>query len=168
MESGFLAIWVSNLYLAVWESRPSVVGRQSQSLLVFIKTTAMIDPENSPPRQGGVYGGAYGAPSMMDDPWYTGGQQAQSPQGNYNYNPAAAAQYPYMQNYSSEEVEDYDHEPPLLEELGIHFGHIWSKTQAVINPTKVSPVTLPVDGNIFVIFQLIIPLLSADQRAYPR
>jgi hypothetical protein len=29
--------------------------------------------------------------------------------------------------------DDYENEPPLLEELGIHFDHIWSKTQAVIN-----------------------------------
>lgn len=33
--------------------------------------------------------------------------------------------------------DDYDNELPLLEELGIRFDHIWSKTQAVINPTKV-------------------------------
>jgi hypothetical protein len=32
--------------------------------------------------------------------------------------------------------DDYDNEAPLLEELGIRFDHIWSKTQAVINPTK--------------------------------
>jgi hypothetical protein len=33
--------------------------------------------------------------------------------------------------------DDYENEPPLLEELGIRFDHIWMKTQAVINPTKV-------------------------------
>jgi hypothetical protein len=33
--------------------------------------------------------------------------------------------------------EDYDNEPPLLEELGIRFDHIWSKTQAVVNLKKV-------------------------------
>lgn len=32
--------------------------------------------------------------------------------------------------------EDYDNEPPLLEELGINFEHIWSKTLAVIVPMK--------------------------------
>lgn len=32
---------------------------------------------------------------------------------------------------------DYDSEPPLLEELGINFDHIWAKTQAVLIPTKV-------------------------------
>ncbi|CAM9184898.1 unnamed protein product [Discosporangium mesarthrocarpum] len=32
--------------------------------------------------------------------------------------------------------EDYTNEPPLLEELEINFEHIWSKTLAVILPTK--------------------------------
>jgi hypothetical protein len=32
--------------------------------------------------------------------------------------------------------EDYENEPPLLEELGIRFDHIWSKTQAVVNLKK--------------------------------
>ncbi|KAK6957130.1 hypothetical protein Daesc_002415 [Daldinia eschscholtzii] len=31
-------------------------------------------------------------------------------------------------------TEGYDGEPPLLEELGINFDHIWSKTLAVLNP----------------------------------
>lgn len=35
-----------------------------------------------------------------------------------------------------EDDEDYENEPPLLEELGINFEHIWSKTLAVIIPTK--------------------------------
>ena len=33
--------------------------------------------------------------------------------------------------------EDYENEPPLLEELGIRFDHIWHKTQAVMYPVKV-------------------------------
>lgn len=33
--------------------------------------------------------------------------------------------------------EDYSNEPPLLEELGIRFDHIFTKTQAVIIPMKV-------------------------------
>ncbi len=32
--------------------------------------------------------------------------------------------------------EDYSNEPPLLEELGIHFDHIWLKTLSVIYPSK--------------------------------
>lgn len=35
-----------------------------------------------------------------------------------------------------DDEEDYENEPPLLEELGINFEHIWSKTLAVILPTK--------------------------------
>ena len=34
--------------------------------------------------------------------------------------------------------DDYENEPPLLEELGINFDHIWMKTQAVANPKTVS------------------------------
>ena len=40
-------------------------------------------------------------------------------------------------NYSRSEDENYDNEPPLLEELGVNFEHIWKKTQAVMYPTKV-------------------------------
>ena len=32
--------------------------------------------------------------------------------------------------------ENYDDEPPLLVELGINFGHIWTKTSSVLVPTK--------------------------------
>lgn len=34
------------------------------------------------------------------------------------------------------DMEDYDNEPPLLEELGIHWEHIFEKTKAVINPSQ--------------------------------
>lgn len=36
-------------------------------------------------------------------------------------------------NYDSSSFED---EPPLLEELGINFDHIWEKTKSVLNPFK--------------------------------
>ncbi|XP_031444608.1 protein YIPF7 [Phasianus colchicus] len=36
----------------------------------------------------------------------------------------------------------FDEEPPLLEELGINFEHIWQKTLTVLNPMK------PADGSI--------------------
>ncbi len=35
-----------------------------------------------------------------------------------------------------DEEEDYSNEPPLLEELGINFEHIWAKTRAVLVLTK--------------------------------
>ncbi|NXK51563.1 YIPF7 protein, partial [Chauna torquata] len=39
-------------------------------------------------------------------------------------------------------TDGFDEEPPLLEELGINFEHIWQKTLTVLNPMK------PADGNI--------------------
>ena len=37
--------------------------------------------------------------------------------------------------------EDYSNEPPLLEELGINFGHIWDKTKTILLPIKVCTKT---------------------------
>ncbi|NXA64503.1 YIPF7 protein, partial [Mohoua ochrocephala] len=39
-------------------------------------------------------------------------------------------------------ADGLDEEPPLLEELGINFEHIWQKTLTVLNPMK------PADGSI--------------------
>ncbi|KFP98666.1 Protein YIPF7, partial [Haliaeetus albicilla] len=39
-------------------------------------------------------------------------------------------------------ADGFDEEPPLLEELGINFEHIWQKTLTVLNPLK------PADGSI--------------------
>ncbi|NXY48417.1 YIPF7 protein, partial [Ceuthmochares aereus] len=39
-------------------------------------------------------------------------------------------------------TDEFDEEPPLLEELGINFEHIWQKTLTVLNPMK------PADGSI--------------------
>lgn len=46
---------------------------------------------------------------------------------------------------ASYDNEDYENEPPLLEELGIRFDHIWTKTQAVLYLNKVifSPILPP-------------------------
>ncbi|XP_067914998.1 protein YIPF5-like [Heterodontus francisci] len=43
---------------------------------------------------------------------------------------------------SSAIYDDTDDEPPLLEEIGINFDHIWQKTLTVLNPMK------PADGSI--------------------
>lgn len=42
-----------------------------------------------------------------------------------------------FQTPGMDDDEDYSNEPPLLEELGINFDHIWRKTQSVINPIRV-------------------------------
>lgn len=49
-----------------------------------------------------------------------------------------------------EDEEDYENEPPLLEELGINFEHIWSKTLAVILPTKKIDINYLVSSRVVV------------------
>ena len=39
-------------------------------------------------------------------------------------------------------IDCYEDEPPLLEELGIRFDHIWSKTLAVLFPNKIKSLTV--------------------------
>lgn len=104
-----------------------------------------MDPESSPKTRGigsdnpSTY---YNRMPQSDDPWYSSGTGSESPTndsfGYSNFTPNAAP----VKNLSStvdtsmDDAEDYSNELPLLEELGIRFDHIWSKTQAVILPTK--------------------------------
>ena len=97
----------------------------------------MIDPEGSPARP--TYNGGQDA-----DPWYSG-SAAESPSSDagrassFDYSGAfnmMGSSNVANTTFSSSDV-DYEGEPPLLEELGIHFDHIWAKTQAVLIPTTV-------------------------------
>ncbi|XP_044274337.1 protein YIPF7 isoform X2 [Varanus komodoensis] len=54
------------------------------------------------------------------------------------FQPAYASEFPSNSVY----CDSFDEEPPLLEELGINFDHIWQKTLTVLNPMK------PADGSI--------------------
>lgn len=117
----------------------------------------MIDPESTPPRPTGYNNNAY----ETDDPWFTQSPQPSPtaanvappqqqsnafnynqfgynpyPSNNYNsnVNPASNSSFQYEPNFS----EDYENEPPLLEELGIRFDHILAKTQAVLYLHKVT------------------------------
>nr|XP_020725051.1 protein YIPF7 isoform X2 [Odocoileus virginianus texanus] len=54
------------------------------------------------------------------------------------FQPASNQDYYSPSSY----VDSFDEEPPLLEELGINFDHIWQKTLTVLNPMK------PADGSI--------------------
>ncbi|CAL8292077.1 unnamed protein product [Arctogadus glacialis] len=51
------------------------------------------------------------------------------------------------------DADYYEEEPPLLEELGINFDHIWQKTMTVLNPFK------PADGSIMNETDLTGPIL---------
>ncbi|KAM3480823.1 hypothetical protein MY5147_000960 [Beauveria neobassiana] len=46
-------------------------------------------------------------------------------------------------------TEGYDGEPPLLEELGVNFGHIQSKTLAVLNPFRHIDQHIMDDSDLF-------------------
>ena len=117
----------------------------------------LLDPESSQNPNQGAYR-PYDTPGQ-EDPWFESkpGQQQQSQQQN-NYQPYGNTngftsngfnnpQYntqpqnsSFLMNQDRSTIgtddDDYENELPLLEELGIRFDHIWSKTQAVINPTK--------------------------------
>lgn len=50
---------------------------------------------------------------------------------NYNMNDNNNNNTRYSGRFDLQE-DDYENEPPLLEEIGIRFDHIWDKTRAVI------------------------------------
>ncbi|XP_047655378.1 protein YIPF7 [Phacochoerus africanus] len=63
--------------------------------------------------------------------------------------PASNPDYYSQSSY----IDSFDEEPPLLEELGINFDHIWQKTLTVLNPLK------PADGSIMNETDLTGPIL---------
>lgn len=75
----------------------------------------------------GQYGGSNG---VFYNNYYSGGSQFQSPYtGNMNQG---------IRQVDEAHGTDFDDEPPLLEELGINFEHIWQKTLSVLNPFKLT------------------------------
>ncbi|XP_021118069.1 protein YIPF7 isoform X2 [Heterocephalus glaber] len=65
------------------------------------------------------------------------------------FQPASNSEYYSQSPY----IDSFDEEPPLLEELGINFDHIWQKTLTVLNPMK------PADGSIMNEMDLAGPVL---------
>jgi protein YIPF5/7 len=107
----------------------------------------MLDPEGSPVKNQSVFTGMQS--NQLDDPWYSNSanQSPSSTDKSFDYNNMSmnygntgamnnGGGSQFSTAVSSE--EDYENEPPLLEELGINFDHIWAKTQAVLIPTRVS------------------------------
>mmetsp|Transcript_11598 Transcript_11598/g.24456 ORF Transcript_11598/g.24456 Transcript_11598/m.24456 type:complete len:477 (-) Transcript_11598:22-1452(-) len=52
------------------------------------------------------------------------------------FDPNAAKQSQSTNAIQPSDEEDYENEPPLLEELGVNFPHIYSKSRAVLFPTS--------------------------------
>ena len=90
---------------------------------------------------GGAYYGYNAEIKQQDVPWFS--QPPGSPDRLNGDNSTMQPQTTrYEQpNHPGYDTEDFDNEPPLLEELGIRMDHIWNKTQAVIHPKKVYLVT---------------------------
>ncbi|KAM9677693.1 protein YIPF7 [Trichechus inunguis] len=78
-------------------------------------------------------------PEMLTPSGYTG----------QFFQPASSLDYYSQSPY----IDGFDEEPPLLEELGINFDHIWQKTLTVLNPLK------PADGSIMNETDLAGPIL---------
>lgn len=91
------------------------------------------------------------AAQQNDDPWYQN-SGAPSPhgnesKGNFNFGMYSTPDTPNSNLFNDLNAsanfntggseEDFENEPPLLEELGIRFDHMWNKTQAVMYPFKV-------------------------------
>ncbi|ETV97134.1 hypothetical protein, variant [Aphanomyces invadans] len=98
-----------------------------------------------------AHAGSYGAPQSAGHSTYPGGQgfvqstytQQPHPPGGPWYAgdlsaPSSSPLAGSMGSLGDQSVsygDDFENEPPLMEELGINFEHIWTKTQAVLIPT---------------------------------
>lgn len=111
----------------------------------FYQTSYSIDEQS---QQSYDYGGSGGPYSKQ----YAGCEYSQQgrfvppdmmqPQQTYTgqiYQPTQAYPPPTPQTFYGDSFEE---EPPLLEELGINFDHIWQKTLTVLHPLRAS------DGSI--------------------
>ncbi|XP_059528107.1 protein YIPF7 isoform X1 [Myotis daubentonii] len=120
----------------------------------FYQSNYTIENQEQSCNDSNAYGNLYGSgeqqaseqpqpafvpPEMLMSSGYTG--QYFQPASNPDY----YSQSPY--------VDSFDEEPPLLEELGINFDHIWQKTLTVLNPLK------PADGSIMNETDLAGPIL---------
>ncbi|XP_076992883.1 protein YIPF7 [Tamandua tetradactyla] len=123
--------------------------------LGFYQSNYTIDYQEQVESDSNAYGNPYGSgkqqaseqplpasfvpPGMPMSSGYTG--QCFQPATNVD----SYSQSPY--------IDSFDEEPPLLEELGINFDHIWQKTLTVLNPLK------PADGSIMIETDLAGPIL---------
>ncbi|CAJ0918541.1 unnamed protein product, partial [Mesorhabditis belari] len=93
---------------------------------------------------------------------YSQPQQPSAPQpnpaNNYYSQQSSYGGYPQSGNMfipgqqpapaGNEGIEDFENEPPLLEELGINFSHIKEKTVAVLNPMGGASVDVIADQDL--------------------
>ncbi|TKC50778.1 hypothetical protein EI555_018736 [Monodon monoceros] len=111
----------------------------------FYQTSYSIDDQSQQSYDYGGSGGPYSKQYAGYDYSHQGRfvppdmVQPQQPYTGQIFQPAQAYTPTTPQPFYGNNFED---EPPLLEELGINFDHIWQKTLTVLHPLKVA------DGSI--------------------
>lgn len=110
--------------------------------------SCVFDPEDSPshkptltpPSSSGNLSQMNGVPPMSSQQWYApppGEMYTAAPGPAYNAPPPPATFGRTASGSSiSQSYENYDDEPPLLEELGINFGDIARRTKMVLQPFR--------------------------------
>ncbi|GAU87480.1 hypothetical protein RvY_00315 [Ramazzottius varieornatus] len=97
-----------------------------------------------PPIPNMMTPGVSAPPGPMYNPLAYGGPQATA--NMYaQQNDAVSQRFAQAGGYTGDDVE---HEPPLLEELGINFDHILQKTMTVLNPFRRPDVTIMSDSDL--------------------
>ncbi|XP_048365557.1 protein YIPF7 [Sphaerodactylus townsendi] len=89
---------------------------------------------------GSVYGSTREQTGEKRQDAFTRPEMLSSPQSYTGqiFQPAHRSEFPSNNTYP----DSFDEEPPLLEELGINFDHIWQKTLTVLNPMKPSEASI--------------------------
>jgi len=85
-----------------------------------------------------------------EDLWFNAGRESplNGSAENFTFKAPSSGNGSTISHNTYVEEEDYANEPPLLEELGIRFDHIWTKTQAVININKSISMTILDDADL--------------------
>ncbi|XP_035875999.1 protein YIPF7 [Phyllostomus discolor] len=120
----------------------------------FYQSNYTIDDQEESYNGSDAYGNLYGPgnPQTSEQPQPAFAPPETLKSAGYTgqfFQPASTSDYYSQSPY----IDSFDEEPPLLEELGINFDHIWQKTLTVLNPLK------PADGSIMNETDLAGPIL---------
>lgn len=80
------------------------------------------------------YGTGGGGSGTQQNYYQTQKKQSSSYAGNIFYPDTNSGKFGV--GGGGDNFDSVENEPPLLEELGVNFDHIWQKTMAVLNPLK--------------------------------
>jgi hypothetical protein len=135
---------------------PAVPNRMPSSSAASSSSTSGL--YSRAPAPGMAAGGPVGYPAVGGTGYGVGGGYGGGSMGMGIGGGVGAARMPVG---GSTGEEDYSNEPPLLEELGINFEHIWVKTKVVMVPVKNINVTYLDDTDLAgpLVFALIFGFL---------